>query len=67
MAGVVFSLDGKLLASPDADGTLRLWNVPLFTHPYEALCADVGPPTRQDRQQYAPRRAATQGLRLTKC
>jgi WD40 repeat protein len=51
---VAFSPDGKLLASADADGTVRLWGVSLFTHPYEGLCADVGSPTRQDWDQYAP-------------
>ena len=52
--GVAFSPDGKLLATADTDGTVRLWEAAPFTHPYQALCADVGPPTRQDWHQYAP-------------
>jgi len=54
VAGVAFSPDGKLLVSADADGTVRVLEVSPFTHPYEALCTDVGPPTRQDWHRYAP-------------
>jgi WD40 repeat protein len=57
VAAVAFSPDGQLLASADntgAAGTVRLWHVLLFTNPYAALCADVGPPTRQVWDQYAP-------------
>jgi WD40 repeat protein len=52
--GVAFSPDGTLLATADSTGTVQLWWVSLFTNPYEALCADVGPPTQQEWDMYAP-------------
>jgi WD40 repeat protein len=50
---VVFSPGGKLLASGGFDGTVRVWQASLFAHTYAALCADAGPPTRQEWNQYA--------------
>ena len=51
---LAFSPDGKLLATADADGTVRTWQMPLFANPYAALCTDVGPPTKADWAHYAP-------------
>ena len=52
--GVAFSPDGKQLAGVYGDFTADVWNLSLLANPYAALCADVGPPTRQAWDQYAP-------------
>jgi WD40 repeat protein len=49
-----FSPDSKRLATVNINGTVQLWDVPLFADPYQALCADVSPMTRQKWRQYAP-------------
>jgi WD40 repeat protein len=54
VSGMAFSPDGKLLATADTDGTVRMWQMPLFADPYAALCADVGPPTKAEWTRYAP-------------
>ncbi len=54
VTGVTFSPDGGVLATSDTDGTVRMWPLPLFTDPYTALCAEVGPPTQADWARYAP-------------
>jgi len=40
--------------APPSRGTVELTEVSPFAHPYAALCADVGPPTKQDWNKYAP-------------
>ena len=60
MSAVAFTSDGKLLASlNEATGTVRLWDVSAFANPYATLCTDVGPPTPQEWNQYAPHEPLT--------
>jgi WD40 repeat protein/transcriptional regulator with XRE-family HTH domain len=50
---VAFSPDGELLAGGSSDGTVLLWQVSLFAHTYAQLCADAGPPTPHEWNNYA--------------
>jgi len=52
VSAAAFSPNGKLLATAGY-GTVQLWDVSMFANPYMALCADVGPPTQRDWDQYA--------------
>jgi WD40 repeat protein len=49
---VVFSPDGKLLATAGGDGYARTWQMSMFADPYPVLCADVGSPTTAEWAQY---------------
>jgi WD40 repeat protein len=43
---VAFSPNGKSFATASEDGTVKVWNVQVYTDPYGALCASVGPLSR---------------------
>jgi WD40 repeat protein len=50
---VEFGLHGDLLAGAGGgSGPVWLWQMFLFSDPYSALCAEVGPPTQHEWNQY---------------
>jgi WD40 repeat protein len=58
ISAMAFSLDGGMLFTIGSDynnganGSVRLWPMPLFTNPYAALCAEVGAPAQDDWEVY---------------
>jgi WD40 repeat protein len=58
VTALAFSHDGGLVATVGKDSTgrvlVQLWALGLFTNPYAELCPSVGPPTREEWNQYAP-------------
>ena len=54
MAAMAFSPDGSFLVEADLSGSMETWPVWLNLDPYEALCTDVGPPTKVEWKRYAP-------------
>jgi WD40 repeat protein len=53
VAGIAFSPDGSVLVEAASD-SIKTWQMWLNLDPYEALCTDVGPPTKNEWKRYAP-------------
>jgi hypothetical protein len=51
---MAFSPNGALLASGDGNGLVQPWKVLPFADPYAALCAEVGPLTKAEWNEYSP-------------
>jgi WD40 repeat protein len=51
---MVFSPDGKTIATGGYDHTVRLWKPALYLDPVSTLCAQLGSPTRDEWDKYAP-------------